>query len=89
MFGRVEMKVVLMKAVCVGTKNGSKGSAGGFVRLAHDFAVFAVPTLQNRDGAAVVEGQARDIDGLSFAVFRDFSARLIVPRAAGIMRGNF
>lgn len=81
--GGVEVEVVPVVPVGLGPEHGAEGSAGLAVHLPQDppFAP-AAPIIFDQDHAAVLEGEARDVDGPPFPMFRNPRAGLVVPGPA-------
>ena len=84
---RVEVEMILVIPVRIGTERRAEYTAGTLVHALEDRSLVrgAIPA-QNGQLRSVAKGDRGDVDGPALAMLRDRRARLMVPGAAIIMR---
>ncbi len=83
--GKIQMKMVLMVAICFWPQNGGKIAAGAGIDGSQKLALgtWPVPALGHSDGFAVGKSESTDVDCIAVAMFGKFRAFNTVARTAG------
>jgi len=87
----IDMEVIMVVAIMLGSEHGGKLTAPTIMDIAQEglLALIASPAAFDHDLATVSENETRDVEGIRVAVLRELGPVHVVHWPAGIGRCNF